>query len=134
MSTRRESVILIVDDDDAIRDLLSRLMCRLGIKTLTAANGAEGVIVYEAHANEIDAIMLDAVMPVMDGGEALYEIRRRGARQPAIAISGQQSCEIARIFSRERPDEVLAKPCTIDDLLRTLSKWNLVPKAQLVAS
>ena len=126
---RHNPVILIVDDDAAIRDLLSKLMERLGIRTLTAADGAAGVAAFEANQSEIDAIMLDAVMPVMDGGEALYQLRRRGARQPVIAISGQPRTDIDRIFYRATPDQVLHKPCTVEGILHALARWGLVPPA-----
>jgi CheY-like chemotaxis protein len=134
MANRRQPVILVIDDDAAIRDLLSRIMQRLGIATITASNGAEAIALYNVFGSLIDAITVDAVMPIMDGGEALYELRRRGAQQPAIAISGQPQAEIDRIFARAQPNDVIMKPCSIPALIDVLSRWGLVREAALVAS
>jgi CheY-like chemotaxis protein len=130
MASQPQPVILIVDDDAALRDLLSKLMERLGIRTLTAADGAEGVATYMKNRADIDAILLDAIMPVMDGGEALLEMRKQGARQPVIAISGQPRHDIDRIFARATPDQVLHKPCTVEGILHVLARWDLVPRGK----
>lgn len=59
--------VLVVEDQRLIRILAQHLLESLGYRVLVAADGAEGVEVFRAHADEIDVVLLDMIMPVMDG-------------------------------------------------------------------
>jgi DNA-binding NtrC family response regulator len=78
--------ILIVDDDPAQRRLLQAAVERHGFHTRTAENGLQAVTAVETHA-DIDAVMLDLVMPGMSGQEALKEIRQRRGDLPCIVLT-----------------------------------------------
>src|SRR5215471_18993802 len=68
------ATLLVVDDDEMIRRLVSTTLESAGNRIIPAANGAEAVAVYRSYANQIDLIVTDVNMPVMDG---LQEILRR---------------------------------------------------------
>jgi DNA-binding NtrC family response regulator len=78
--------ILIVDDDPAQRRLLQAAVERNGFMTRTAENGAQAVTAVDTHA-DIDAVLLDLVMPGMSGQEALKEIRMRRGDLPCIVLT-----------------------------------------------
>ncbi len=78
--------ILIVDDDPAQRRLLQAAVERNGFHTRTADNGAAAVSAVETHA-DIDAVLLDLVMPGMSGQEALKEIRQRRGDLACIVLT-----------------------------------------------
>jgi DNA-binding NtrC family response regulator len=78
--------ILIVDDDPAQRRLLQAAVERNGFLTRTAENGALAVTAVDTHA-DIDAVLLDLVMPGMSGQEALKEIRQRRVDLPCIVLT-----------------------------------------------
>jgi DNA-binding NtrC family response regulator len=78
--------ILIVDDDPAQRRLLQAAVERNGFHTRTADNGAQAVTAIETHA-DVDAVLLDLVMPGMSGQEALKEIRQRRRDLPCIVLT-----------------------------------------------
>ncbi len=78
--------ILIVDDDPAQRRLLQAAVERNGFKTRTAESGAQAVSAVDTHA-DIDAVLLDLVMPGMTGQEALREIRQRRADLSCIVLT-----------------------------------------------
>ncbi len=78
--------ILIVDDDPAQRRLLQAAVERNGFLTRTADNGHAAVSAVDSHA-DIDAVLLDLVMPGMTGQEALKEIRQRRGDLPCIVLT-----------------------------------------------
>ena len=67
--------ILLVDDDGAIQKTAEEMLRALGYGVILARDGREGVEVLRARADEIDAVILDVVMPVMSGHEAFAQMR-----------------------------------------------------------
>lgn len=80
--------ILVVDDDPDIRDLLHRTLTRDGYRPVLAANGWEGLLAFD-HEEQIDAVLLDILMPGLDGPKFLNILRRIGRDRvlPVIVIS-----------------------------------------------
>lgn len=114
-------VILVVDDVQENRVLLGSLLSTAGFQVLEASNGLDCLEVI--HTHQVDAVLLDLVMPVMDGYKALKEIRKDNAllAVKSVAIT-------AGVLSNER-DEVLqhgfdafiSKPFKDSDLYKTLA-------------
>jgi len=82
------AVILVVDDDEEIRSLLSTLLKSAGHQILTATNGAEGVAVYRSFASHIDLVITDLDMPVMDGVQEIVRIRMTNCHAKVICMTG----------------------------------------------
>ena len=116
--------ILIVEDNSDVRRLYAIGLNQRGYEVKLAANGAEAV---ERIASERpDMVLLDWVMPVMDGGEVLNKLREvTHAEIPVIVISGypqpEQSQRDPRIHSW------LTKPVTIDELVAEIQRPLAVP-------
>lgn len=72
--------ILIVEDDEDLREMMAQLLALEGFKAETAANGREA-LAYLAQGDRPDVILLDLMMPVMDG----WEFRRHQVTDPALA-------------------------------------------------
>lgn len=83
-----EGTILVVDDEEIIRATASLLIENLGYTVLLAHNGAEAVDIYRQQVDDIDLIILDAVMPVMDGREAFEQIIALNPQAKVILSSG----------------------------------------------
>jgi CheY-like chemotaxis protein len=77
--------VLIVDDDAALRALMSECFVRHGMRVGEAANGVECLAAVERE--RFDAIFMDIIMPVKDGIETIVALRARGVRTTIIAIS-----------------------------------------------
>ena len=85
---RGAGAVLVVDDEALVRKLAAATLTHFGYKVLEAADGAEGVEVFRRHADEICLVLLDMMMPVMGGEEALEEIRALRPEVPVIGSSG----------------------------------------------
>lgn len=80
--------ILLVDDEPAILSLISVVVQEWGLTVLTAGDGLEALDVYDAHADEIDVVLLDRTMPRLDGSQTFQELRRRSPDVKVIMASG----------------------------------------------
>jgi len=111
-------VVLLVEDDDALRRAARRVLGRAGYEVRVAANGQEGLETYIAARNEIDVIVTDMVMPRMGGRELLAAIRNEGDLVPFVLTSGY--LEQTHEGDQRAPPGVvyLPKPWSIEDLLR----------------
>jgi len=110
------ALVLIVDDDLANRALLRRALDREGFATMGAANGREALELIAQHP--IDVVLMDVSMPILNGFEALQEIRAsdRFWTLPVILVTGSPG-DADRIRGLERgADDYLAKPIAIKEL------------------
>ena len=78
--------ILVVDDEEAIRGLLRKLLEKVGYKVATAANGREAISLHRSEP--ADLIITDILMPEKEGIQTIYELRRQFSDLKFIAISG----------------------------------------------
>lgn len=118
--------ILVADDTDALRRLLTTFLASEGHQVLTAANGAEALALAERERP--DLILLDVVMPLVDGFEALRLLRSHGPTKetPVIMLTVKDSEEdIARGW-KLGADFYLTKPFEVRQLLSVVR--NLLTK------
>jgi two-component system KDP operon response regulator KdpE len=107
--------VLIVDDDLAVRDTLARKLQREGFTVLVAKDGLEGLRVF--HTEHPDLVILDVVMPEMDGVTACQRIREV-ADTPVMMLSAQAISEAAIVIGLNAgADEYLAKPVRLDEFV-----------------
>jgi len=82
-SVRASETVLLVDDDTVIRTLLQRVLKQSGYTVLTAADGVEAKAMFEAHRDEIHAMVTDMIMPKMSGGDLIRAVK---AARPDVKI------------------------------------------------
>ncbi len=119
----RGQLVLVVDDEEAIRKVVKHMLTRHGFRVITAADGAEGVAVFAQHRSEVRVILTDMMMPNLDGTSMVRAIRRMNSKVPVIAASGLGSAGAAG-----REDELktlgvehrLSKPYSVEKLITTL--------------
>lgn len=114
--------ILIVDDEDAVRGLLTKTLTGAGYKVFAASDGKQALDIF--HKQDIDLVITDLIMPNIEGIEVIREIRSYKQRTvKIIAISGGgvvDAEEYLKTARRLGADHVLGKPFTIDDLLEAV--------------
>ncbi len=109
--------ILIVDDEQAVRNVAARVLEKNGYRVLVAKNGAEGLVEYSQHRTDIKAVLTDMIMPVVDGSTLIRILREYSPDLRIIAMSGLAAQEEEALKSAHRADAFLDKPFTSTQLL-----------------
>jgi CheY-like chemotaxis protein len=102
--------VLVVDDEETIREVGAIMLGEMGFAVLTAADGEEGVEMYRKHADEIVAVLLDMTMPKMGGEEAFREMRRIDPKVKVILSSGYNEQDATQRFAGKGLDGFVQKP------------------------
>lgn len=123
--------ILLVDDDDMLREMLQHALTQLGYAAITASNGREALELVEATAP--DLVLTDLVMPEREGIETIMELRRRYPHLQIIAMSGGgQRSAVAPAFLKLAKKlgaaRTLSKPFSIGELQLALTE--LLPETE----
>ena len=117
METKRA---LVVDDEEAMRHMLSLVLRREGYEVLTAANGKEALSKLESHL--FDFILMDVVMPEMDGLDLLEAIKDRKVETTVIMMSAYGSLDTAVEAMKRGAYDYISKPFKPDEILLALRK------------
>ena len=120
MNEPEQLMVLIIDDDQDVRERLSSILKRRGYSVLVARNGIEGLEVV--NSNPIDVIFCDIVMPQMDGLQFLKKLHEYTLRAEVIMVTGMPSVEWLAESIDGNAAEFLAKPLSIDDVLNSLNR------------
>jgi PAS domain S-box-containing protein len=113
----RPSTILVVDDEELVRNIARQTLEREGHTVITAANGKDGLEVFQAHQDKIGLVLLDVLMPVMGGEEMLKAIRGLRADVPIVLMSGFEEAEVVRRLGQRMFAAFVQKPFTYQGLL-----------------
>jgi two-component system response regulator AtoC len=106
----RNATILVVEDDAETRSALCEYLGGMGYRVRTAATGAEGLAALQVSAPDVDAVLLDLVMPDMDGFELLRRHREAHGRAPVVVLSGLSEAESVVKAMRFGAADYLPKP------------------------
>jgi PAS domain S-box-containing protein len=120
MQWRGSGTILVVDDDQEIRELAAESLERAGLSVLCASDGREGVETFRKHRDEIRAVLLDRTMPDISGEEAFDEIRRIRSDARVVLVSGYSEERAAQHFADEDLAGFLKKPFLPETLIERI--------------
>jgi CheY-like chemotaxis protein len=107
---RGHGTVLVVDDDQGVRELLAETLQRAGLTVLLTEGGREAIEVFRRQADEIQVVVLDRTMPDIDGEEAFGEIRRIRSDARIILMSGHSEERAAWHFIGQGIDGFVHKP------------------------
>jgi CheY-like chemotaxis protein len=108
--------VLVIDDEDLVRDVVARMVEELGYATVTARDGKDGLAMLEQH--QVDAVLVDLSLPQMSGADVVAAMRARRPDLPLIVCSGYDRDGRGPVAA----DAFLPKPFRIESLQRTLAK------------
>ena len=108
--------ILVIDDEQIMRDGCSRILSKDGWSVLTAENGKQGLNEIQACPEKIDVILLDLMMPGMSGMEVLDQVRAIDPNLLVIVITGYATVESAVEAMKKGAYDFIPKPFTPDQL------------------
>jgi CheY-like chemotaxis protein len=112
--------VLVVDDEEIVRNMARVMLERAGYHVETAQDGSQGVARFAARPGHFSAVLLDLTMPVMDGQQALERIHSIRPEMPVILSSGYSEDEALRRFHGRGLAGYLQKPYTASALARKI--------------
>ncbi|HEU4870935.1 MAG TPA: ATP-binding protein [Pyrinomonadaceae bacterium] len=121
LPTGNGELILVVDDEESIREITRGTLETFGYKVLTASDGTEALALYADKKNEIDVVLTDMVMPFMDGTATIRALQRMNPNVRIIAASGLGAAQRGGEGALEGVSVFLNKPYTAEKLLKTLA-------------
>ena len=127
--SRRKGVVLIIDDEEEIRESIELLLNSEGLSTDTAANGEEGLKKIED--NSYDAVLLDLMLPGKSGMEVQKQIKRIDPTLPVIIITAIGAVETAVTATKEGSFDYITKPWNNEKLV--VIATNAIKQRQLLS-
>lgn len=118
-------LILVIDDEEPVREAVVDIMELQGIEVITAVNGQEGISVFDQHKEEIQLVILDMSMPGMNGIDTLEQLRQINPEVYVILSSGYSQQQIAPEVMVNGRTGFLAKPYDVNMLVNKI--WQYLP-------
>lgn len=118
--TMTGELVLVIDDEDMVRETMADILIEAGLEVLQAADGPNGIHLFRKHAQEIKLVLLDLSMPKMSGEEVYYKLREIDPNVPVLLISGYSEHEIMDRFVNKGLAGFIQKPYTISSLLQQI--------------
>jgi two-component system cell cycle sensor histidine kinase/response regulator CckA len=113
--------ILLAEDEDGLRNLVTRLLTGAGYRVLAAANGQEALTLAEGHEGVIDALLSDVAMPVCNGPQLAADLQRARPGTPVLFMSGYAALIMTDQGQLDPDVIVVRKPFSRDQLLGALA-------------
>jgi DNA-binding NtrC family response regulator len=126
---RRNASVLVIDDEEIMRDILGTLLEREGYSVRLASSGQEGLDL--AKSLPFDAVIVDVMMPGIDGLQVLDELKKHDDDLPVLMITAYASMESAISAMKKGAFDYITKPFKNDEVLVVLQ--NAIERRQLVA-
>ncbi len=114
--------VLLVEDEETVRETVAILLKRLGFTVLTATDGVVGVDVFREHREEIRVVVCDLTMPRMNGWDTLVALREISPDIPVVLASGYDQSQALAGDHPEQPQVFLHKPYRMAELKDALEK------------
>jgi two-component system, cell cycle sensor histidine kinase and response regulator CckA len=115
-----KGTVLVVDDEQGVRDVGRGMLERLGFCVLTAADGKEALEVYAGHRDSITCVLLDLTMPKMDGAETFQQMRALDPGAVIVLTSGYSERQAIQQFPGSSLSGFIQKPYQLDVLEQKL--------------
>lgn len=117
----KRGVVLLVDDEETVREVCASMLDVLGYEVISAENGEEGVARYRDRWKEIDLVILDMIMPKMGGRDCFRRIREINPHARALLATGYSLDGAVQEILNEGMEGFLQKPFRLDQLAGAVS-------------
>jgi|GEM_PF-502208 len=114
--------ILVIDDEDVVRITANELLLEIGYTVLLAKDGHEGITVYKEHIEEIDIVLMDMIMPVMNGRECFTRLKEINENIKVVFSSGFSKDEDIEAVKLMGAKGFISKPYDIGNLSHVIKK------------
>lgn len=117
-----QGTVLVIDDEELVREAAADILNIEGIPVLTAGDGPGGIKLYRQWQGEIQLIILDLSMPGMDGEETFHHLRKVNPAVRVVLSSGYSQSETGRRFEGLGLAGFLQKPYTVETFIREIRR------------
>jgi nitrogen-specific signal transduction histidine kinase/CheY-like chemotaxis protein len=124
-------IILLVEDEEALRESISTYLSLHGYKVLAASNGAQALHIASSHAESIQVLLTDKILPKLSGVELAREIARTSPQAVTLYMSGYTDRESMDYDPATSTAEFLQKPFALQTLLQKLRE--IIAKREMIA-
>lgn len=118
--------VLVVDDEEAVRHVVTKMLKRLGYEVLTAADGREAVEIFSRQPDEIACVIVDLAMPGTDGQQTLVALRQVRPGACIVLASGFDEEEVSQRYGElgfagfiQKPFSIAMLEQKLNDMLRS---------------
>jgi PAS domain S-box-containing protein len=115
-----DETILLAEDEDVVRELVVRILESSGYKVLTASDGDEAIKIFYDRADDIDLVLLDAIMPKMSGMAVYKKVKEINPEKPVIFSSGYSHDVLKAVLVPEEEFYLIQKPYVPNKLLNAI--------------
>jgi len=117
---KRKKRILFADDEKHVREIMEEILTHLNYDIVTVEDGLSFYETFKEDKDGFDLLILDIIMPEMNGRDALLKVRKIDPDIPAILISGYTSQEMATHIMKIPKIKFLKKPFKIDEMKKMI--------------
>ena len=122
---RGSGIILVVEDEEGVREVAERMLQDIGFETIGAGDGREALEIMERAGDRVTAVLLDLSMPRMGGAETLRQLRAMRPALPVLMMSGYTEEDVTPQFGNPGPGATafLQKPFMAEELITILRRF-----------
>ena len=114
--------ILVVDDEQSVREVAQAALQQTGFEVLLAGSGHEALDIFVERASDIDAVLLDMSMPRMNGEQTLVKLRRMRPHVKVLLTSGHSEQDVSQIFAGKKASAFIQKPFLPSELIERIEQ------------
>lgn len=119
----RNGKVLLIDDEESVRNVARRMLMHFGFEVIVAENGRVGLDLFNESREEVGMVLLDLMMPVMDGHEVFTEMRKVNPNIPVLFSSGYDENEsTSSMLHREQLIRFIQKPYRRNQLIKEITQ------------
>jgi CheY-like chemotaxis protein len=111
-----KGTVLVIDDEPVLRELSRSMLGQAGYDVIIASDGTEGIAIYKKNQDAVDIVLLDMIMPGIDGRETFIELKKIDSGVKVIMTSGFSKDKRVEDVLAEGAKDFIQKPYTIYDL------------------
>jgi CheY-like chemotaxis protein len=109
-------VVLLVDDEDAVRRIGSLMLERVGMKVVSVASGEDALRMLDGGIHDLRCVILDLMMPRLSGADTLRAIREKNQNLPVLIVTGYGEADASDLLGELSATGLLVKPFTSEQL------------------
>ncbi len=120
---KSDANVLIIEDDDALRKIISALFRINGHEVITAGDGEEGLEKFSQHCDRVKLVITDLSLPKLEGPVLIQKIREMKQDVAIVSTSGYSERFVVKQLLENGADEFLVKPISTANLIRLMHRY-----------